>query len=183
MSNKVKRVKVFCYLRSLQADVIFLQETHCATNRQKFWKREWGGRMLFSEGETNARGVITMFDRNLNVEIVEVNKDKNGRVLDIKVKIANQLIRLVIIYGPNQDQPDFFSELLTNLRNAAEDHVVIGGDFNVIIDPKLDRRGGQPTTSKSSELIKTFTEECNYMIYGGLSMKINFNSRGKGANP
>ena len=45
---------------------------------------------------------------------------------------------------------------------AEQDHVICGGDFNVIFDPKLDRKGGRALQSKAGSVIGTFLEEYDW---------------------
>ena len=70
----------------------------------------------------------------------------------------NPIFLLVNIYAPNkvQEQCKFFSALekmIEKLNTSAEQKIVVGGDFNVAIDPDLNCSGGNPT---KKDLVKTF---------------------------
>lgn len=41
LNSQVKRAKVFSYLRSISADIIFLQETHIKNGEQNRFKCNW----------------------------------------------------------------------------------------------------------------------------------------------
>ena len=42
IQDHVKRRKIFHYLRSINSDIIFLQETHSSKSDEQFWKQQWG---------------------------------------------------------------------------------------------------------------------------------------------
>ena len=44
---------------------------------------------------------------------------------------------LLSIYGPNRDEPSFFTELINNLNNF-DNYIIMTGDFNLVIEPSKD---------------------------------------------
>ena len=103
-----------------------------------------------------------MFKTGLDFELLDIKKDTEGRYLSICVKMESQSIRIVNLYAPNEDKPDFFTEVLSQL-NEPVDHIVVVGDLNVILNPRLDRYGGQKAQSKSSQIINAFLEEYEWV--------------------
>ena len=71
-------------------------------------------------------GVCAMFKREFDIDVSEIKKDCEGRWLDITANYANLKLRLFNVYGPNDDQPDFYAEIYGSLQMAQEDHVVLG---------------------------------------------------------
>lgn len=59
--------------------------------------------------------------------------------------ILSQNITLVNLYASNLDDPQFFHDLFFNLPNPSVD-TYIGGDFNLALDPTLDRSSTKQTT-------------------------------------
>ena len=45
------------------------------------------------------------------------------------------------MYAPNQDDPEFFESLMTQVEKFSPDYKIIAGDFNLAIDRVMDRRG------------------------------------------
>ena len=45
---------------------------------------------------------------------------------------------LVNVYGPNNDDPNFFELLKVKLEQVNNEHIIIGGDFNVVQDYDID---------------------------------------------
>ena len=98
-----------------------MQETHTTKNKYRIFNNEWGGKIFYSDGETNSRGVAILLSQNLDVEVTEVVRDKEGRNIEVAIKLEHQSIRLVNIYAPNKDIPDFYSEQCKKLIERNED--------------------------------------------------------------
>ena len=68
------------------------------------------------------------------------------------------------IYGPNNDDPSFFALVNAEIESLNEDNRIIGGDFNCILDPVLDKQGGNPHKNKNArEMISTIMEEEDFV--------------------
>ena len=63
LQNDTKRRAIFQYCRE-RATIICLQETHSTPDIEQKWKLEWGGNILFSHGESNARGCCILIKKN-----------------------------------------------------------------------------------------------------------------------
>ena len=48
-------------------------------------------------------------------------------------------VTLLNVYGPNFDDPNFFSKVFNSLPSLSDTHVIVGGDFNCVLDNFLDR--------------------------------------------
>ena len=83
MRDVNKRRQIFWYLYEKNADVVFLQETYAIKNNERQWKAEWGGRIIYNNWTSEAKGVAIMFQRQSNVQIKQVIKSKIGRYLII----------------------------------------------------------------------------------------------------
>lgn len=95
-----------------------------------------------------ARGVALLINKHLNFKLNSVEKDKNGRFLFVDCEINRNKISLVNIYGPNYDDPLFFNNLIMKLATVGG-QCVVGGDFNLVLNPLLDR--SLPKTSLLSK--------------------------------
>ena len=67
ITETFKRRKFFRNLHESGADIIYVQETHSTKGRERIWKSEWGGKIVFGHGKTNARGVCILFAPDLDV--------------------------------------------------------------------------------------------------------------------
>lgn len=69
---------------------------------------------------------------------------------------------MINIYGPNDDNPSFYENVLT--VSALEGLYIIGGDFNCTLDPGLDR---------STQTDSTHTEARKILINYIQDLRIN----------
>ena len=142
-----KRRQIFQFLKEKQFDIILLQETHLVNEDELFFKTLWGGQVFYSHGERNARGVATLIARDAKVKIVDVSCDSQGRMIFLKINHEGDQYIVVNIYAPNADTPEFFAELDPKLFHSECENIIIGGDFNLVMDLKHDRLGGSNETS------------------------------------
>ena len=57
-----------------------------------------------------------------------------------------KLLTLVNVYAPNEDDPNFFKILADHMEDFQKDEIIIGGDFNLVLDVQKDKKGGLPKT-------------------------------------
>ena len=91
-----------------------------------------------------------MFYNNFEFEVLRQFSDPEGRLIIIDIKIENKIITLVNIYAPNDDNPAFFKKVLSHLLSFDCEEIVLGGDFNLVLDVQKDKKGGNPVTHKNS---------------------------------
>ena len=146
-----KRSEIYSFLRQKQFDIIMLQETHTIPSDEQFWHSHWGGKIIFSHGASNSKGVAILFRKNLGFRIKSKFSDTQGRILGAHIILENRDILLVNVYAPNDDDPSFFDQLQDYIDqyDRALDKI-IGGDFNLVLDINLDKQGGKLVTHKNS---------------------------------
>ena len=59
--NKCRNI--FYYLHKKSPDIVMMQETHSTKEQENRWSTEWGNKIYFSHGESNAQGVVIMFKK------------------------------------------------------------------------------------------------------------------------
>ena len=162
LQDYTKRRKLFHYLRSIESDIIFLQETHSSKNDELPWKQQWGEKAWFCSHTSNSRGVAILIRNNLSVVLDSVYSDPDGRVLIISASIDDVPLILVNVYGPNHDNPDFFLEVFSKVDKLKYASIICAGDFNIVMG-RLDYRGGRDTHTniKASNMLSTLVEEFN----------------------
>ena len=67
-------------------------------------------------------------------EASEVRVDKDGRWVMLKGRLNRQEVTLGSVYAPNQGQLDFLRQLSPILKEVSTDKMIIGGDFNCVLD-------------------------------------------------
>ena len=96
---------------------------------------------------------------DLEFEVKSSLSDSKGRYIMIDATVQESDFLLVNIYAPYkvQEQCEFFrglEKMIEKLNTNAEQKNVVGGDFNVAIDPDLECSGGNPTEKDSVKHIK-----------------------------
>lgn len=140
LSSREKRKDVFSYIRNSNYNIFCLQDTHFTEDKEEFIKNEWGYtcNAYFSSFRGNSRGVAILFNNNFEFKVHKEKIDKTGNILALEIEIEGSHILLVNIYGPNQDSPDFYAKISDILEEFNCAHVIICGDFNLVLNPDLD---------------------------------------------
>ena len=61
----------------------------------------------------------------------------------LEIIINDKEINLINIYGPNNDDVNFFAHLEKYLKENDEKTFIIGGDFNTVLNEKIDKSNGR----------------------------------------
>lgn len=75
--NPVKHRRCLAYLKGKNVDVAFLQETHF-TELETMWKRDWVGNIVHSSYSRKRNGVVILFKKHLNIDLLKLCKDHQG---------------------------------------------------------------------------------------------------------
>jgi len=147
--------------RNFQLDVIkklsiyFLQEAHCTESNQHDWKAEWSYQALFSCLSSKKADITILFNNNFNFLIQKSYSDPRGRFIICDLTTNGKHFTLANLYAPNEDDPHFFADVSNHLLVFKCDEIVIGGDFNLVLDVEKDK---DRTHKKSLEVVKDFRE-------------------------
>ena len=161
LRNKCKRKNVFQWLNTSHPGITMIQETHSILTDHDKWASEWDGKIFYSDGEANSKGVATLIPKNLceSCEIIETKSDDNGRLLLINCKIFETELILINVYVPTKDNPsgqnNFYNYLYELIETYSDKNIIIGGDLNTYLDIKMDKKGGR------IEKQSTFSENMN----------------------
>jgi exonuclease III len=88
---------------------------------------------FFHNSTRNSRGVGILIDKNFNCEILDEFRDANENILGLKVKTEDCTFWLASIYGPNNNDNEFFNRLQALCRYSEGLPMVFGGDWNATI--------------------------------------------------
>ena len=154
-----KRREVFNWLRTKDMSIYMLQEVHCCAVTSDLWASEWGYQALFSHCTSNKAGVGILFNNNFNFRVLKVFLDPNGRSIICDIEVNGKPITLANIYGPNDDDPNFFESFFEHLSDFQCEEIIIGGDFNLGLDIEKDKKGGLARTHKNAlKVVQDFSE-------------------------
>jgi len=140
-----KRQKLFNHFKCHSHDIIFLQETHCKDESESLkWGKEWGGESIWNNGSSQSRGVAILFKKNLDVDVRDILKDNEGRLMSVSATFTTNSTteyHLTNVYVPNNssERKRFLKKTETILQNIDTQSHIIGGDFNCVARQDLDR--------------------------------------------
>ena len=115
--------------------------------------------MYFSGNKSRSMGVGFLFNKTLNVNVASMKEIIEGRMLALDIEINKKELILVNIYGPNKENITFFQKIETFCND--KDNCIFGGDFKIVLNPEVDKSGGNKNThprsmSKLKEIMDTF---------------------------
>ena len=155
--TKSKRKRVFNFLKQKRYDVIFLQETGITKQISDEWMREWKNGFIYHENTTRSCGQVILFSNKCSNDISVIASSK--RFLAAKLTIRNKPTVVINTYAPNDDNDKeiFFEEILNKVKDIDCEDIIIGGDFNCVLDNDKDiitgRKHNQNTVNKFNDLI------------------------------
>ena len=157
IGDKQKRSELFNWLRSKKFPLYLLQEVHCSNDTVSIWSSEWGYKSLFSCCSSAKGGVAILFNNNFSFQILRLYLDTNGRFIICDIETEGKCITLATLNAPNEDEPSFFQDFFDHLSDFRCDELIIGGDFNLILDLDKDKKGGRyKTHTRSVKTLKEF---------------------------
>ena len=138
IQTEFKSKDVLNYLESICAHIICLQDVHLKQQEEDNLKIITKSDCFISGNRTNARGVAVIFRNNFPYNILNIIRHSDGNYIVIDFEICDISIRLINIYAPNNDSPQFFMEIITFIEENEQDYIINCGDFNLVLDPKID---------------------------------------------
>ena len=125
-----KRRDVFHYLRQKRYSIYFLQDTHLDPKLDKYITAEWGFTSVFCSNNTRSRGVAILFNNDFEFKIKGLFRGNGGKKLMVHISTMKMDVLLVNIYGPNRDNPNFYTKLNENIAKLKIPNLILAGDWN-----------------------------------------------------
>lgn len=153
LRDKNKQKRVFEWSKQQRANILYLQETHLTTDIIQSFNNQFNGTVLHSCGTSNSRGVAVLIHASVSHNILNVHCDTSGRFILVNIEIDSNCYSLTNIYAPNNpnERNSFFKSISENISELATGVIILGGDFNEILDTKLDRRNRPNTVPKRTK--------------------------------
>lgn len=127
----------------------------------------WIIQVYHSTFSAKARGVAVLIKNGVPFMQTSTLADKNGRYILVTGELHGSPTILLNIYGPKFDDSEFYREVFSLIPDIPpEANIIIGRDFNLVLDPYLDKTLSKKITyCKSSNFIRTCMKKC--VMYGG----------------
>ena len=139
INNISKREQIFIHLEKFNPDIFCLVDTRITEAQYTEIRNDHNLNCFYSISDREAaRGVCILVKRTLPIKITNVEKPISGNILKVTCSYDNSDFNLICIYGPNNDNPEFYDLLFNNISSNSETNTVIIGDFNLTMNPDLD---------------------------------------------
>ena len=104
---------------------------------------------------------MILFKASLNVDILEIIVDNNGRFLVANIIDNQDNLCLVNIYAPNDQnqQANFFDKIIDPIPRSSTNKILLGGDYNCPLT-EVDKVAGSDILLKK-RIIQAIHELCN----------------------
>jgi exonuclease III len=147
LKNPTKRRKLFKWALKKNPDIITIQEAHIEEQNINNWKDLWKGSISYSCGSHKSKGVATLVNPNTDHKIIKEEKDQEGRWVITNMDIKGENLTIANYYGPNLDEPHHMEEMFNKINEWGTDNLILTGDFNLVQNINLDKKGGLPRTN------------------------------------
>ena len=139
LRDSIKCTRLLGELKALGVDVATVQETHftCSADRRVL---ESEFNVFSAYGSCTSAGVSLLVGCSLDAD-VDVFAGDGGRLVMADVAVKSFKFRLVAVYASNiaAERMSFFRRLAPFLDDTKR--LVLMGDWNAILDPKIDKVG------------------------------------------
>ena len=138
LGDKVKRKDVLNYMTQKQYSIMCLQDIHIDPSEEQRVINEWGSDAVICGYKSNARGVGIFFNNNFEYSIKKVKKSESKGYIILELEIGDKSFLMVTLYGPNDDRPQFYQELLRDIVEFDLSSMILCGDWNLVMDQEKD---------------------------------------------
>lgn len=146
-----KRSQLLLSMHKNKADIVFLQETHFRTSSiPKLSNYRFPTSIHASNNSTKSKGVSLLFAKNCPFHVTDTCIDSEARYLFVKGTLHGKRLTLANIYAPNTKQVPFFRSTLRKLTLFQDGILILGGDFNVPLNPLHDTSTGSSSLPYSA---------------------------------
>ena len=119
-------------------DIFCLLDTRLGESTQKeiLQKDDW--KIFFAGKRSNARGITIYINPKSDIIVTNNHPDQHGNYLIMELIIKGTPQIVTCVYGPTEDNPDFWNRLKDKVDDLAYLNVLYGGDTNLILNKELD---------------------------------------------
>ena len=100
-----------------QPNIICLQDTHLLSSDESDILKIWPREVIINRKSTNSRGVAILLNKNFEYTIEQISKDDDCNLIELDLNLSDIKLKLICIYGPNKDYPDFYDSIENKIIN------------------------------------------------------------------
>jgi exonuclease III len=138
--NKQTRICKIYGITSLKTDIILLSDIRLCNKNGScdmnfitniFAVNPYCSYKLHHQSKSNQRGVGILVKKSLNFSCLGEERDLDtDNYLLLRARINDLTVIIGSVYGPNDNNPNFYARLKTSIQNLGNFPVVLGGDWN-----------------------------------------------------
>uniref|UniRef100_A0A8C8EW57 exodeoxyribonuclease III n=1 Tax=Oncorhynchus tshawytscha TaxID=74940 RepID=A0A8C8EW57_ONCTS len=159
-----KLIDIVNHLEKQKADIIFLQETRIGPNCYKETEKVRYWLFYFTVYSPSSKGVAILVNKKLkpHYEYICHDEDYAGGYIVLFCQMYGQLFTLVNVYNHKTDKK-VLGRLSQYLQEMKIGTLVIGGDFNTVLDLDFDKRTASEHRRHTSlrPLLQSFISSLN----------------------
>ena len=154
LSLAKRRLDIFHNVRKKKYNIVCLQDVHINRNLEPFVKAD------FSSYTTNSRGCMILMNNNFEQKENRIKTDKHDYYIILDMTLQGKQITLVNLYGPNEDNVQFYEYLIIKIAEFENEHVIICGDWNFVLDFDKDTSNYlQMNSPRARQTVLNFIEK------------------------
>ncbi len=137
--NNITKEKIFAITKE-NSDIILICDLKLNSERQKAAVHDvekyfmLNGYKLFHNSTKNVRGVGILVNRKLSFSVLNTYKDEDCNILILDMEFGKERLVVGSLYGPNQNEENFFQNLNSYLSRIQIPCLILGGDLNATWD-------------------------------------------------
>ena len=122
-------------------DVVILSDTRLNTDKQNASIHDLTKKFLFRgynfihNSKSSSRGVAILIKKTLDWEIHSKKAHIGDNYLLLDITIMKKRFTLAAVYGPNNDDLQFYDTLERDISSLNNEIIIAGGDWNATLDP------------------------------------------------
>jgi exonuclease III len=90
----------------------------------------YGSYEFFHNSSQNKRGVGVLIKRSASISVLNQWRDGHDNILGLQLDREGKKFNLIVVYGPNHVQANFFNDLRTCIAYLGDLPLIMGGDWN-----------------------------------------------------
>ncbi len=162
LNNPIKCQSVFSFLHRGGGDIFLLQECSISfKDNYKLYENRWAyGQSVWSgDNKNRASGVAILFNSH-HFHVQRVERIIDGRLLVVDVEGKGAKFRVINIYCPTETQDrQIVLQAIQTLTHCGRE-VIVGGDFNCIVDIADRRSTSSVKLDASSHTLLSIIKDC-----------------------
>lgn len=144
--HPIKGNKILSYLKKEKVAIGLLQETHLTKAEHSKLKRNWVGQVFSASYNSKSRGVTILINKDLPLKFEHCESDPDGCFVFLYGFLYGEMISILNVYAAPNIHWNVFTKLTLLLVQYSAPNVIIGGDWNCVLDGKLDKHPSNLST-------------------------------------